>query len=37
MQGSALHPLKGFLKKALKNPKNFEKGIMRDARGHQEP
>ena len=24
MQGSALHPLKGFLKEALKNPKNFK-------------
>ena len=27
----------GFLKKALKNPKNFEKGFMGDMRVYQEP
>ena len=27
-QGSALHPLKGLLKKSLKNPQNFQKRII---------
>jgi hypothetical protein len=27
-QGAALHPLKGLLKKSLKNPQNFQKVII---------
>ncbi len=30
-QGAALHPLKGLLKKSLKNPQNFQKMIFSNA------
>ena len=36
MQGSALHPPKDFLKKVLRNPKNFGKGAIGVPRGQVE-
>ena len=36
MQGSALHPPKDFLKKVLRNPKNFGKGAIGGAEGTDE-